>query len=455
VSRDFQYRPTDSLKAGECMVTFAIRKEEKAFEARTPLVPEHVGKLIIDEGIDFIIEPSDQRTFNDKEYEDVGATLSSAKGSNASVVLGLKEMPNSVFEPRKVYVFFSHTIKGQEHNMPMLRQIMNTGATLLDYELIVNDEGLRLVYFGNWAGMAGISDTLRLLGRRLEYEQIDPNPFLGLKPTLDCNGLEGLRNEFKKLGRRINELGLPQSTLPFVVGFAGYGNVSSGAQKLFDILPHKTVTPEDLGNLEPLEDTLYKCVFKEEHMFRPLDKSADFDLQDYYEKGSKAYQDRFHRYVPHITVLMNCIYWSPKYPRLLTKDFITDHWDESHRKLRIVGDISCDINGAIEFTETSTKPNKPAFTYIVKEDRILHGVKGEGPVVVAVDNLPAELPKESSYSFSQTLLPFIPPLASADYSSSYAELQLPRELKDAIIVYKGDLTNQFEYLKEHLTEEKT
>lgn len=435
------------------MVTLAIRKEEKAFEARTPLVPEHVGKLISDESIDFIVEPSDQRAFDDKEYKDVGATLSKVKGSDASVILGLKEMPDSVFEPNKVYAFFSHTIKGQEHNMPMLRQIMNTGATLLDYELIVNDEGSRLVYFGNWAGMAGISDTLRLLGQRLQYEQLDPNPFLELKATLDCDGLGELRQEFKKLGERIENQGLPHSTLPFVVGFAGYGNVSSGAQKLFDVLPHKTVNPEDLDNLEPLEHTLYKCVFREEHMVRPIDKSTNFDLQDYYAKGSKAYEGKFHRYAPYLTVLMNCIYWSPKYPRLLTKDFMREHWKESVDKLRIVGDISCDINGAIEFTETSTKPNKPAFTYIVKEDRIVHSVKGEGPVVVAVDNLPAELPKESSYSFSETLLPFVPSLASADFSSSYTDLELPRELRDAIIVYKGDLTNEFEYLKEHLPEE--
>ncbi|MGV9168408.1 MAG: hypothetical protein ACOC38_00515 [Promethearchaeia archaeon] len=435
------------------MVILAIRKEEKAFEARAPLVPEHVAKLIDDEGINFVVEPSDQRIFSDTEYKNAGATISAVKGSNASIILGLKEMPNSIFESDKVYVYFSHTIKGQEHNMPMLRHIIETGATLLDYELIVDDNGARLVYFGNWAGMAGISDTLRVLGQRLKYEEIHPNPFLDLKPTLECDGLDDLQNEFNKLARRIQNQGLPKSTLPFVVGFAGYGNVSSGAQELFDILPHKRVKPNDLGNLEPLEHTIYKCVFKEEHMVKPIAETAEFDLEDYYKKGSEAYEGIFHHYVPHLTILMNCIYWSQKYPRLLTKEFIKQHWSDSHRKLRIVGDISCDINGAIEFTETSTKPNNPAFTYVVEDDRIIHDVDGEGPVVVAVDNLPAELPKESSYSFSETLLPFIPPLASTDFSTSYSELQLPRELKDAIIVYRGNLTDQYKYLKDHLKEE--
>jgi alpha-aminoadipic semialdehyde synthase len=191
-------------------------------------------------------------------------------------------------------------------------------------------------------------------------------------------------------------------------------------------------------------------VFKEEHMVEPRDSSQQFDLQDYYKHGKDKYAGIFHKYIPYITMLMNCIYWSDKYPRLVTKEFIQNHWKQESRRLQIVGDISCDVEGAIEFTLDCTKPDKPAFTYIVDEDRAELGVKGDGPVVMSVDNLPAELPRESSTSFSETLLDFIPALARADFTVQFSELNLPRELKDAIIVYQGKLTENYQYLIQYI-----
>jgi alpha-aminoadipic semialdehyde synthase len=100
-----------------------------------------------------------------------------------------------------------------------------------------------------------------------------------------------------------------------------------------------------------------------------------------------------------------------------------------------------------------TSPDKPAFTYIIDENRAKLGVEGEGPVVMAVDNLPCELPRESSTSFSETLLDFIPALAKADFTVEFSDLELPREFKDAVIVYRGKLTEKFQYLEEYLPKE--
>jgi alpha-aminoadipic semialdehyde synthase len=424
-----------------------LRKEEKAFETRVPLVPDHVRLLHDKHGIEFVIEPSDQRAFKEDEYQAKAIPL---KGSNTPVVLGIKEMPVDFFEENIVYVFFSHTIKGQDYNMPMLKRILDVGATLIDYERVIDDKGRRLIFFGNWAGMAGISDTFRMLGNRLEILGFKPNPFADMKPTLDLGGVEQLKQEFANLAKRIKEQGLPEQLTPFVIGFAGYGNVSRGAQEIFDILPHKVIDPEEIENISPKSDLLYKCVFKEEHMVEPRNSSQQFDLQDYYDNGKTKYVGVFHKYIPFITVLMNCIYWSDKYPRLVTKEFIQNHWKQESRRLQIVGDISCDVKGAIEFTLDCTKPNKPAFTYLVDEDRAELGVIGEGPVVMAVDNLPAELPRESSASFSETLLDFIPALANADFTVHFSELKLPRELKDAIIVYQGKLTENYQYLIQYI-----
>lgn len=432
------------------MNRIGLRKEEKAFETRVPVVPDHVKFLHDKHGIEFLLEPSTQRAFTEDEYLNANARILSLKGSNTSVVLGIKEMPIDFFEENIVYIFFSHTIKGQDYNMPMLKRIMDVGATLIDYERVIDDKGRRLIFFGNWAGMAGISDTFRMLGDRLESQGVKPNPFADMKPTYELGGLSELKEEFATLGRRIKEQGLPEELKPFVIGFAGYGNVSKGAQEIFDILSHEVINPEELEHIPPKSDLLYKCVFKEEHMVEPRSSSEQFDLQDYYKNGAAKYVGVFHKHVPYLTVLMNCIYWTEKYPRLVTKEFIKNHWKQESRKLQIVGDISCDVEGAIEFTLDCTKANKPAFTYIINEDRAEIGVVGEGPVVMAVDNLPSELPRESSTSFSETLLDFIPALANADFTVQFSELELPRELKDAVIVYQGKLTENYQYLSQYI-----
>lgn len=435
------------------MNKIGLRKEEKLFEARVAVVPLHAKELSEKNGVEFVLDPSDQRAFSEEEYKTVGATVSPLKGSGVQIVLGIKEIPIDFFERDIVYIFFSHTIKGQKYNMPMLQHIIDTGATLIDYERVVDQSGRRLIYFGNWAGMAGISDTFRVLGERLDLEGLEPNPFSNMTPTLELQGLDGVKKEFQRVANRIRQEGLPNTLQPFVVGFAGYGNVSKGAQEIFDILPHKEVAPHELMHLEPRRDIIYKCIFKEEHLVEPISKSDTFELQDYYENGSAKYQGVFEKYVPYLTVLMNCIYWSPKYPRLISKRFIKEHWQDSKRRLHVVGDISCDVQGAIEFTLDCTNPGSPAFTYLVQEDRAETGVIGEGPIVMAVDNLPCELPRESSTSFSETLFKFIPSLARTDFTVDFSHLDLPKEIKNAVIVYRGSLTKNYEYLKSHLSKE--
>jgi alpha-aminoadipic semialdehyde synthase len=437
------------------MNVIGLRSEEKPFESRVPLVPNHISKLAKKHSIRFVVEPSDQRSYTSQDFTEVGAEIQPLKGSEVPVILGIKEMPVNFFERGKVYVFFSHTIKGQEDNMDMLQQILDVGATLIDYERVIDEKGRRLIFFGNWAGMAGISDTFRVLGERLESKGITPNPFAGMKPTLECKDLSEVRKQFEALGERITDMGLPESMIPFVVGFAGYGNVSRGAQEMFDILPYEDVEPAQLSKISsPKSNILYKCVFKEEHMVEPKEEGVEFELQDYYKHGGEKYQGVFHEYVPYMPVVLNCIYWTEKYPRLIKRDFIKDHWKDKNRRLEVVGDISCDVDGAIEFTVRTTNPGNPAFTYLVDENRAEIGVEGEGPVVMAVDNLPAELPRESSTSFSETLLDYIPALAKADFTVSFNELELPQELKDAVIVYQGKLTKDYEYLKEHLSREE-
>ena len=182
-------------------------------------------------------------------------------------------------------------------------------------------------------------------------------------------------------------------------------------------------------------------------MVEPILNKDVFNLNDYYNNPTK-YKSKFENYLTHLTILMNCIYWDYRYPRLITKDFIKRNF--SKLKLEIIGDISIDINGAIEFTEKSTVSDNPSFIYNPKTDSVKDGVTGEGIVVMGVDNLPCELPLESSIEFSKSLYNFIVDIVRADYNKDFDNCNLPKEIKKAVILYHGELTPDYKYIGNYL-----
>ena len=432
--------------------TLGIRREDKnRWEQRVPLIPQHISELQKKHGITTVVQPSTIRVFSDEEYRRHGAQVQESL-SSASVIFAVKEIPISFFEQSKTYVFFSHTIKGQKQNMPMLKKMMDLGCTLIDYERIVDEKGRRLVFFGRFAGLAGMVDTLWTLGRRLHSEQID-TPFNEIKQTIHYKDLDEITHHLKDVGGKIQSHGLPSSVVPLIVGFSGYGNVSLGAQEILDLLPVTEIQPEDIATVfeHPSNKTVYKVVFKEKHMVAPIASDKKFDLLDYY-KYPEEYRSTFERYIPYLSVLMNCIFWSPQYPRLLTKQYLKRTLDTKEPfHLKIIGDISADVNGAIEFTEKATSSDNPVFVYDPRTDTVQDGFHGDGVVVMAVDNLPCELPKESSESFSETLLRFIPEIMDADFTSNdFDTITLPSEITHAVILYKGSLTPEYEYINKYL-----
>jgi len=421
-----------------------IRREDKSiWERRVPLVPEDVKELR-EKGIEFIVQPSSIRVFPDEEYVKAGAEVKEGL-SEAKVILGVKEIPPSKLLPEKVYMFFSHTIKGQPYNMPMLKKLLELETTLIDYEKVTDDSGRRLIFFGVFAGYAGAIDTLWAFGQRLKEEGMD-TPFERLKPAHQYNSLEEAKAEIKAVGEVIKNEGLPYEILPFVIGIAGYGNVSRGAQEIIDLLPVKEVEPDDIFELPADPRTVYKVVFKEWHMVEP--KEGEFDLQDYYKNPYK-YRSVFKKYIPYLTILINAIYWEEKYPRLVTKEDLKKLYLDSP-KLKVIGDISCDVEGAIEATIKCTEPGDPVFIYDVESGRAIKGYTGRGPLILAVDILPSELPREASIYFSHVLKNFIPAVVNADYSLPFEKLNLPPELKRAVIVHRGELTPDYKYLEKFI-----
>jgi len=429
-----------------------IRREDKnKWEARVPLIPSDVKKIVND-GIGVILQPSPIRIFSDQEFIDVGAMISEDL-SSCSVILAVKEIPINFIEKGKTYVFFSHTIKGQDYNIPLLQKMIDEKTQLIDYERIVDEKGQRLIFFGRHAGLAGMIDSFWAFGKRVESEGAQ-NPFSKIKKTFEYRGLENAKTQIGQIANEIMRDGLPTEMRPLVCGFSGYGNVSQGAQEIFNILPYKEITPQELLSNQDLFDksknVLYKVVFKESDLVEPKSKNDKFDLQDYYDNPDK-YKSKFEKYIPKLTVLMNCIYWDTPYPRLITLDYLKRAWTESgNQKLKVIGDISCDIGGAIQCTVKSTEPGNPVYVYNPIDSSVTDGTKGEGLAVMAVDNLPCELAEEASKSFSKILVDFIPDLINADYNVSIKVLKLPNALRKGMILYKGMLTSEYNYLEKYL-----
>ncbi len=434
-----------------------IRREDKnRWERRVPLIPADARELIREHGLEIRIQPSSIRVFSDEEYRREGVIISEDL-SGCSIILAVKEIPASFFQDGKVYAFFSHTIKGQAQNMPMLERMMERRITLIDYEKIVDERGRRLVFFGRQAGQAGMLDILWTLGRRLRAEGIE-TPFLSARQTIDYASLVEAKETIEKVGWEIYNRGLDFRLVPLVFGFAGYGHVSQGAQEIFELLPFEEIVPGALADLftkrHYSDRKVYKTVFKEEHMVAPRDLRKSFDLQDYYDHPDN-YAPVLENFIPRLTVLVNAIYWSPRYPRFVTRAYLKSLFSGTETpRLRVIGDLSCDVNGGMECTAKCTNPSEPVFTYDVERDEAVNGVSGRGPVVMAVDNLPAEIPLESSVFFSRILKPFIPALAEADFSVDFANLSLPPPLKKAVILLRGELTPDYSYMQNFLVQFK-
>ena len=429
----------------------AVRRETKSsWERRTPVTPDLARRLVTQAGLEILVQPSGRRVFPDSEYVRAGATMSEDL-SASTVVLGVKEVPPELFLPDTAYVFFSHVIKGQPYNMPMLQRMLDLGCTLIDYEKIRADSGQRLIFFGRFAGLAGMIDTLWALGRRLKSEGYS-TPLAEIEPAQAYPSLHEAKVAIRGVGERIASDGLPAALLPMTIGIAGYGNVASGVHEILAELPTRDIAPADLGSIldAPSRRCIYQTTFREEHLVEPKAPGGAFDLQNYYDHP-EGYVPSFEQYLPDLTVLMNCTYWDERYPRLVTKEQLrTLFGSGSPPRLKVIGDLGCDVEGAIECTLKCTEPSNPVYVYQPQTDTIESGVEGNGPVVLAVDILPAELPREASEEFSDALARFLPALARADYRVGFEDLDLPPELLGAVIVHRGKLTPDFVYLEAHL-----
>lgn len=274
-------------------------------------------------------------------------------------------------------------------------------------------------------------------------------PLAELRHAHQYTDLAEATDHVTRLGETIREHGLPETLRPLSVAFTGSGQVSQGAQEIFDRLPFQELEPGELANLGGDADRprklLHKVVLGRSDLYCRAD--GGFDAGEYADHPER-YRSALPALLPHLTALVNGIYWEPRFPRLLEISALRALWlAESRPTLRVIGDITCDVGGSIEATRRATHPGDPVFVYDVETGDTPSGVAGRGPVVMAVDNLPCELPRESSGHFGDSLQRFVPPLARCNWDAPFDALALPEELRRAVVCHLGALTPRYRHLE--------
>jgi len=427
-----------------------ILQETKGFEHRSPLVPSDV-KWLKKRGVSVEVERSDKRIFKDSEYKANGAVIVK-KVREAELLIGVKEPRVQDLLSKKIYLVFSHTAKGQSYNMPLLNACLKKNITLIDYERIVDMHGTRLVYFGKFAGICGIVDSLHYLGKKLEWRGID-NPFSMIRPAYKYDSLKHLKLSLERVKRHIVQKGFPVALSPFIVGITGHGNVSRGVQEILGLLNPVEIHPRNMLDFiqhqRNQRHRVYKIVFLREEKFRSKEGKG-FYFEEYL-RHPKKFESNLDIYLPYINILVHTAYWDSRYPRLVTKKMIDSVSERKPFRLEFIGDLSCDIEGSIELTYKATSPDRPAFTYHPRKHEFRDGYKSAGVTVFAVDNLPAELPADASEHFSGLIRDYVYQIAAHGIRDITNHMAIPAEIRNAVVTQNGRLTKGSSYLKKYIS----
>jgi alpha-aminoadipic semialdehyde synthase len=226
-------------------------------------------------------------------------------------------------------------------------------------------KGKRVIGFGKFAGYAGMIDLLRGLGDRLLGLGYT-NPFLGMGYTDYYHSFPAAKNAISLVGNSIQINGIPKDHSPLIFGFTGAtGNVGLGALEVFRELPHEFIKTDDLVDVVRNGDRniVYGLLIEREDYIKPIEPNKSFDRKDY-DANPHLYRSNFHkRIAPYLSVLVNCMYWDARFPRLLTVDQMRDLYQSGRNRLLAIADISADMHGSIEFTRFATTIDRPYVVY--------------------------------------------------------------------------------------------
>ena len=371
------------------LTNIGIVRESRNDENRTPLVPEHIKKYKeSNPNINFIIQPSNSRCFSDEEYELCGAKINENL-NECSIIFGVKEIDPNILINNRTYLFFSHTFKInkqqkniEKHKKDLLLSILNKKITLIDYENIRGKNGTRCLGFGRFAGIVGCYNTLNLLLR-----------VIGKQSLASAYKID----DYERLVLNLKNLYFPKTKILVT----GDGRVAKGVIELLNQTNIKAVSKKDF--LEKKFDQPIFCNLETKD-YVTNNSSTNFNLE-HFINNPQDYSSSALQYLKETNILISAHYWDPSSPKIFENEDLKDL-----QNLKIVGDITCDINGSVPTTIRSTTIEKPNY-WIERNSLKEIDENNDGIAVMAVDNLPSELPRDSSTEFSEGIinevLPFL------------------------------------------------
>ena len=393
-----------------------IREGKVPPDKRVPFTPEQA--LEIEQRFPFvkiICQESPIRCFHDAEYKKKGITVQRSV-EECAILMGIKEVPIDQLIANKTYLFFSHTMKKQPYNKKLLQEVLKKNIRLIDYEALKDSQGNRLVAFGRYAGIVGAYNGLWTYGKR--YKKFD------LRRAHECFDINDLKLELRKVK-------LP----PLKIALTGAGRVGKGAMETLDTAGIRKVSVNDYLT-KTFDEPVYVQLSSVDYHKRQ--DNGNFN-RDEFHHHPENYLSFFTEFTTHTDILLAGAYWNPKAPALFTREDML----KKDFRIKIIADITCDINGSIPSTKKPSTIVDPLYDYDPQTDTTHDALTSEKYItVMAVDNLPCELPRSASEEFGRDLIDrILKPLLIED---------LENIIKRATIAENGRLTYEFSYLEDYI-----
>jgi alanine dehydrogenase len=396
-----------------------IREGKVPPDFRVPLTPKQCKAIeVLYPNVEVFVQRSPIRTYPDSAYAEQGIALVDSL-EDCDYIFGVKEVQIEDLIPNKTFFFFSHTFKKQPYNRALLNAVLDKKIRLVDYEVLKDKYNKRIIGFGRYAGIVGCYNAFLTYGLKSGRYSI--------KPANECVDRKEVEQELKKV----------DLSADFRVVLTGFGRVGHGAREIIDLLPITEVSPEEyLKN--SFEGPVYTHLEAEDY-FAPQDGSS-FVKKDFYSTPEN-YISTFARYSKKSDMYIPCHFWSAKSPFILTNDDLL-HADN---RIKVVGDISCDIAGPIACTIRPSKIGNGMYGYDPMTQTEVDFMQEGAIAVMAIDNLPCELPKDASEDFGNELLKYVLPCLFGDDPDHVIA-------RGSQTTKTGELTDGFSYLSKYIAE---
>jgi len=362
--------------------------------------------------VQVVVESSPARCFSDEAYREVGIQVVDSL-EHCDVIFNIKEVPCEALIAGKTYFFFSHTIKKQPYNRKMLQSILQKNITLIDYEVLRYETGARVLGFGRYAGVVGTYNGLLVYGKK--------HGLFTLKPAHESKNYADILTQLLRVD-------LPNMRIVITGG----GRVSQGALDLLRAIQIREVTPNQYLHIEYNEPVFVQLNSPDLYVHPTL---KQWDTKHFYQHHGE-YISQFKGYAACTDLLVNGIYWTEDLPRLFETE---DTQDPEKFKPTVIADISCDVQGSVPITYKATSIKDPVIGWSRRTLSPCEPYTEDSVDVMAVGNLPNELPKDASEEFGEMLLQLVMPEFLSEKS---------RLIQEATITQSGNLTAHFQYLSD-------